>query len=234
MQLTEVAAFLQRRINVHATSLTSPYRHVAGALEDAVVSLASPVVGADSELLDYGCANSPYRHLFTGCRRYLAADIGGNSQAEIQLTPEGTVPLPDRSFDLVLSTQVLEHVPDPALYLSECRRVLKPGGHVVITTHGIMYYHRDPEDYWRWTSDGLALLLTAADLRIDRQLGVMGLTSTAMQLFQDATAARLPRALQRPYIALMQQAIARADQRSTDTSRIANAMVIGARALRAD
>lgn len=47
---------------------------------------------------------------------------------------ERSLPFPDRSFDTVLSFQVIEHVADPAGYLSEIRRVLRPGGHLVLTT----------------------------------------------------------------------------------------------------
>ena len=38
------------------------------------------------------------------------------------------MPFEDGSFDVVISTEVLEHVPDPAHYLAEVKRVLKPGG----------------------------------------------------------------------------------------------------------
>lgn len=44
------------------------------------------------------------------------------------------LPFPDRTFDLVLSHAVIEHVPDAPLYLRECARVLAPGGHVYLST----------------------------------------------------------------------------------------------------
>ncbi|HXD60214.1 MAG TPA: class I SAM-dependent methyltransferase [Thermoleophilaceae bacterium] len=56
----------------------------------------------------------------------------------VELTPDEPLPLGDGEFDLVLCAEMLEHVRDVQLLLSEVRRVLKPGGRLAITTpaHG--------------------------------------------------------------------------------------------------
>ena len=56
----------------------------------------------------------------------------------LELDPDAPVPLPDSSHDLVLCAETLEHVRDVQLLLSEARRILRPGGHLAITTpaHG--------------------------------------------------------------------------------------------------
>jgi len=58
---------------------------------------------------------------------------------EFRLVPiEGPLPLEDSSFDLVWASEVIEHVDDTARWLSEVRRVLAPGGRLLVTTpsHG--------------------------------------------------------------------------------------------------
>lgn len=60
-------------------------------------------------------------------------------ELQFRLVPiEGPLPFEDASFDLVWASEVIEHVADTARWLSEVRRVLKPGGRLLLTTpsHG--------------------------------------------------------------------------------------------------
>ena len=52
----------------------------------------------------------------------------------VELDPDAPLPFADGTFDLVVSTETLEHVRDVQLFLSEVRRVLEPGGRVAVTT----------------------------------------------------------------------------------------------------
>ena len=68
------------------------------------------------------------------------------------------MPYEDNSFDYVLADQVLEHVKKPWVAVSELYRVLKVGGVMVLTTCLMNYVHGVPEDYFRFTPDGLRSL----------------------------------------------------------------------------
>jgi 2-polyprenyl-3-methyl-5-hydroxy-6-metoxy-1,4-benzoquinol methylase len=55
-----------------------------------------------------------------------------------QVVPESPLPFDAASFDLVFHHDVIEHVQKPFLFLSECARILKDGGYVVLTTPNLM------------------------------------------------------------------------------------------------
>lgn len=120
-------------------------------------------------VLDIGGRDRPYAGLFTRALgrsgrpvRYLVVDPGPGG--DITATAED-LPVADGKFDLILSTQVLEHVNDPARTVAEMSRALAPGGTCLLTTHGTWFYHPDPEDRWRWTSAGLKELFTTCGFR---------------------------------------------------------------------
>ena len=63
----------------------------------------------------------------------------------VELEPDAPLPLPDNAFDLVLCAETIEHVRDVQLFLSEVRRVLRPGGELALTTPAARRLIR-PED----------------------------------------------------------------------------------------
>lgn len=58
-----------------------------------------------------------------------------------------SIPASDKSFDVVLCTEVLEHVPDPLASLKEMARLLKPGGTIIITVPFCSLTHFSPYHY---------------------------------------------------------------------------------------
>ena len=142
------------------------YWHLRAIREFVVRALES---GARGRALDYGAGDSPYRSLFERAGlELIAADITSDNSSVLKIDDEGRLPARDGYFDLVLSTQVLEHVPDVNRYLKEAHRVLRPGGMLLISTHGSFILHRHPVDLRRWTVDGLRFELEQAGFKVHR------------------------------------------------------------------
>lgn len=68
------------------------------------------------------------------------------------------MPYKNETFDYVIADQVFEHVRNPWMAIEEIRRVLKPSGWVILCTCLMMHVHMFPDDYWRFTTEGLKVL----------------------------------------------------------------------------
>lgn len=109
-------------------------------------------------VLDVGCGSKPYYPFFARhATEYVGVDIVPGPRVDLIGGVE-RLPVADAGFDLVICTQVLEHVDDPALAVRELRRVTAAGGRVLASTHGVQVYHPSPNDLWRWTHAGLGRL----------------------------------------------------------------------------
>jgi SAM-dependent methyltransferase len=217
---------LARPKDIHTATPWHRYSHYIKTLPKALrAAIGDLKLQPSARLLDYGCADMPYRDFFPQTLEYVGADLPGNPDATIDLNPDATVPAEESSFDAVISTQVLEHVGDPALYLSECFRVLKPGGRLLLSTHGVFVYHPDPVDYWRWTCAGLQKQVEAAGFEVVRFQGVFGLVAIGLQTVQDGIYWHLPRLLRPAFALVMQGLIKLADGIQSDGSRRLNASV---------
>jgi len=116
-------------------------------------------------VLDYGCGGSPYREFFP-CTHYERADFGAAGAIDYAISANGTIKAESGRYDMVLSTQVLEHVVDSGRYLSECRRMLRDGGTLLLSTHGTFADHPCPSDFRRWTCEGLRHDLEEAGFKV--------------------------------------------------------------------
>ena len=74
-------------------------------------------------------------------------------------------PMADASVDIVMALEVLEHMPAPQYLLDEAARVLRPGGHLVLTVPFMFGVH-DLRDYYRYTPLGLRTLLEPRGLSL--------------------------------------------------------------------
>ena len=134
-------------------------------------------------VVDFGCGDRPYEPLFEGrVSNYVAVDVEGNVCADVLISAGERLPIEDSIADLVLSAQVLEHVVDVDSYLSECYRILRPGGLLLLSTHGFWVYHPYPTDVHRWTCWGLKYDIETHGFQVESQQGCLGPLAYTTQL----------------------------------------------------
>jgi len=134
-------------------------------------------------LFDYGSGGGPYRSLFQGIPQYVRADVTPGPNVDRQLPPSGLTDEPADVYDAILSTQVLEHVPDPGAYLRESWRILRPGGRLLLTTHGMFEEHGCPYDFHRWTAVGLENAIRAAGFELEQSFKLTTGPRGSIQLY---------------------------------------------------
>jgi SAM-dependent methyltransferase len=119
-------------------------------------------------VIDAGCGLQPYRQLFGEGVRYIGIDFA-DTRDHFRVQAPDTIyysgdrwPLESGLADVVLCTETLEHVAEPALFLSEMQRCLRPGGRAILTVPFAARWHFIPYDYWRPTPSGLENALRKA------------------------------------------------------------------------
>ena len=128
--------------------------------------------------LDIGAQNGPYAAHFPhrvalDIRRGIGVQIIGDTQA---------LGIADATFDVVLCTEVLEHLPEPQQAVDEMFRVLKPGGQLLLTTRFLFPIHDAPHDYFRYTKYGLRHLLRRFEiLELHEETDAVGTLAVLVQ-----------------------------------------------------
>lgn len=116
-------------------------------------------------ILDAGSGEGDRYKNFFKFDKYIKLDINKDSGADIIGSVEN-IPLGDSSVDSIVSTQVLEHVKNPQKAVGEFYRVLKSGGHCLVTVPQLNELHEEPRDYFRFTKYGLEEIFSNAGFKI--------------------------------------------------------------------
>jgi SAM-dependent methyltransferase len=164
---TEVAG-LQRRDAYRSSLARGDYfvlRHLRGFLHTTLARVVRPGLA----VADVGCGEQPLRGAIEALGgRYTGIDVQQNRRGTVEVIADITsVPLPPAAFDVVVCTEVLEHVPDTAAAFEELARLCRPGGTVVVTTPFAYPLHEEPYDFVRLTPYQVRARAAAAGFVVD-------------------------------------------------------------------
>jgi SAM-dependent methyltransferase len=147
-------------------------------------SVSQHVSQARGTVLDIGAGAGPYKSLFKDVTRYVTVDLNRHSKIDVQANAVA-LPFKNESFDTILCTEVLEHVPEPSQLISEVRRILKPDGILLLTTPQTWGLHLEPLDFYRYTKYGLRYLTEKNKLEVVQIDPTCGMWATLSQRFTD-------------------------------------------------
>ena len=133
---------------------------------------------SDRRTLDIGAQNGPYavhfpHRIALDIKRGIGVQVIGDAQA---------LGIRDESFEVVVCTEVLEHLPEPQRAIDEMFRVLVPGGQLLLTTRFLFPIHDAPHDYFRFTKYGLRHLLRRFEIvELQEETDAVGTVAVLLQ-----------------------------------------------------
>ncbi len=153
-------------------------RALSGKLTRVTLDRFVEAHASPGRTLDIGAQNGPYAAFFPN---RIALDIRPGRGVRI-LSDAQVLGVADASFDHVLCTEVLEHLPEPQRAIDEMFRVLRPGGTLLLTTRFLFPIHDSPHDYFRFTKYGLRHLLRRFDIvEIQEETDSVGTLAVLLQ-----------------------------------------------------
>ncbi len=127
-----------------------------------LVIYASKQLKIGASVLDVGAGDCPYRGIFANFT-YKSTDFAKTEYHRFNeidyVCAADAIPVSEKSFEAILCTEVLEHVPGPKSVLVEFNRVLKSKGNLFLTAPLINQLHEEPYDFYRYTPYSFTNLL---------------------------------------------------------------------------
>jgi SAM-dependent methyltransferase len=145
-------------------------RALAEELSRVLAGIEHPV----TDVLDLFAATQPYRDMLPAHETYVSMDIDEHYGPQDVVSDE-FLPFADETFDLILFTEAFHYVTEPEEGVAELRRVLRPGGTLVLTVPLVWEYDRRIVER-RYTGPSLAELFEGWD---DAWVGEIGGYTTA-------------------------------------------------------
>lgn len=116
-------------------------------------------------------------------------NVDGTEYEGVDIVADITsLPIESNSVSMIICDNVLEHVLDPKKAVAEIHRILKRGGVAYISTPFLYPYHSSPNDYHRWTDQGLGVLFSDFAMR---EMGVRSGIMSGFSIMLSYTFARI-------------------------------------------
>lgn len=145
---------------------------------ELIAEQAAKLPSQARNLLDVGGKGKPYACFFADrVAHHYVLDVAPAYSVDV-VGDARRMPFSDASMDVVLITQVLEHIPEPLPVIAEIQRILKPGGTLLLSVPSIFPQHGSPGDYWRYMPQGLEFIL-----RDFKNVNVRGEAGTVPSIF---------------------------------------------------
>jgi SAM-dependent methyltransferase len=125
-------------------------------IESCIANYATPARGT-AKAVDIGCGGQPFRELLQQIGySYCGVDVNPDGGPPVDVLWAADEPLPDEllrrgPFDLLLCTEVIEHVADWHTAFANFGLLLAPSGRALITAPYLYQLHEEPYDFWRPT-----------------------------------------------------------------------------------
>lgn len=115
-------------------------------------------------VIDLGGGKNPSYERFWHIKpeKFIRVDINEKSAPDVVADLNKPLPFPDNFTDVVFLFNVIYILGNPGKTLLEINRILKTGGKLFITSPFIFNEAKEPNDYWRFTSEGLEKILSEA------------------------------------------------------------------------
>jgi SAM-dependent methyltransferase len=147
-----------RRTRRHPRPTQFDYLHMRRLVGDLAAALARLGEGA-GDVLDVFCGTRPYDDLLPTSAHIVGLDIPNNPYGVADVVSADFLPFGDESFDLVMCVEGFHYLADPQAGVSEIRRVLRVGGHAVISVPLVWEYDRTVFEH-RFTGPSLERLFS--------------------------------------------------------------------------
>jgi SAM-dependent methyltransferase len=195
-----------RRSRRHPRPTQFDYLHVKRLVDDLGAAITG--LGEVRDVLDVYCGTRPYEDLFPTGAQVVGLDVdrSGYRYGVADVVSDDFLPFADGSFDAVMCTQAFHYIVEPQPAIAEIRRVLRPGGAVLITVPVVWEYDRENPEH-HYTEPLLRRLFEGWDeVRVVENGGWgvswAAVTATLLQHLEESAARRrILRPLARPLFA---------------------------------